>query len=108
MCIRDSHNYARLAGLDREKDPFLTEHLHRRPRPNHDSDGKKTGTAPAYAESLRPEILEKFKAVVSAMNKRMETQEEAEVREKSYASVAKSRAERWKAAVRKDFEQNAL
>ena len=105
------HNFARLAGLDREKKAYLTEHTARR-------NGHRTvvengrqvmkNDVPAFSDDLRPEILEKFKAVIQAMNRRMETQEEVDARVKSYVSMADSRADKWIKSVRQEFERNSM
>jgi hypothetical protein len=80
------HNYARLAGLDRLKDPYLTEHTGRTTGSRVVTESGRNRMVydqPAFAEGLRPEMLAKFKAVVQAMNKRMETVAEYTARKAS-------------------------
>ena len=77
------HYFARQAGLERNTAPFLTEHVGR-------MEGRVEGSKYVRAEKalddgLRPEIAERFKAIVEAMERRDETQEE--YRERMAASV---------------------
>jgi hypothetical protein len=81
------HYFARQAGFERLGDPFLTEHTSR----------------PA-GEGLRPEILAKFREIVTAMNKRPVTQEEAKQMQQAALDRARSTLKSWTDAVRRDFE----
>ena len=101
------HYFAKLAGLDRETESYLTEHAHlgaKIQRIEKNAEGKHVNTTrDRFGPELRPEILERFKAIVQAMEKRPMTAEEVAAQKASYLSMSKSRLESWVKSVRKDF-----
>ena len=85
------HYFARLGGMDRRVNPFLTEH---------------TGS-PAQGD-LRPEILDKFNAIVKAMNERQMTQAEYAEHLRKRIETLKTNVDSWTKAIRRDFESAAI
>jgi hypothetical protein len=85
------HYFARRGGLDRQSEPFLTEHV-----------GK-----PAQGE-LRPEVLAKFKAIVAAMNKRPLTPEEHAKQDADYTNRLKYNVDSWLKSIRRGFESATI
>lgn len=83
------HYFARQAGLERQTDPFLTEFTDRPTR---------------ITGEIRHEIVERFKAIVQAMNKRPLSQEEYEVRLKEGLEDSEKQLVKRIASVRHDFE----
>lgn len=84
------HYFARHADLGRNSDPFLTEYASRK-----------------LAGDIRPEIVEAFKTIVQAMNKRPTTQAETALRRQESIKKAKRNVDGWMASIRKDFERIA-
>ncbi|MBP9805540.1 MAG: PLxRFG domain-containing protein [Candidatus Accumulibacter sp.] len=81
------HYFARQASLTRAGAPFLTAHL-----------------KAAEGAELRPEILDKFKAIVQAMRKRPITQEEAAAKRQESIASAQRNLDGWlKSIVRGDL-----
>ncbi|WP_275272283.1 LPD1 domain-containing protein [Limnobacter sp. P1] len=104
------HYFARLAGLERDTEPFITEHANSNPmrRVSELVDGKyKVVEKPRFDEQLRPEILDKFKAVVDSINKRELTPAEMLVRRNDALARSKKNVDGWLNAIRKDLERAA-
>ena len=103
------HYFARLAGLDRQTEPFLTEHAGfsaMADRMVKDENGNWVHTKEnRFGSELRPEILAHFKAIVNAMEKRPMTNIEVAAQKTSYLSVSKASLDRWLAAVRTTINQ---
>lgn len=68
------HYFGVMAGLARDKDPFLSAHAALPDTKPKFEGPRKIGSESRFAEELRPEILTAFKAIESAMNKRGVTQ----------------------------------
>lgn len=101
------HYFARQADLTRETEPFLTEHAAMGATMNRMEmvDGKyKTVQKARFAETIRPEIVEAFKAIVQTMNKRAITEEEVAQRREESLARTKKNTDGWLKAVRRDFE----
>lgn len=99
------HYFATQAGLATAADPFLTSHasLGATRRMTVLEDGKYVNKEVPRFGGLRPEIADAFNAIVETMNKRLQTQEEAQA---AQAAVEKSNAkglDGWLKAIRRDF-----
>lgn len=99
------HYFAAQGGLSTATEPFMTEHASfgaTRAVTHREGNGFVTKDVPRFGE-LRPEIVLSFKRIVEAMNKRPETEEEAD----AALSVRQVKNQRnlgaWLKAIRKDF-----
>lgn len=100
------HHFARLAGLERESEPYLTAHTSRakrgRPVVENGRTVMKNDVEP-YAAELRPEVLEKFRTIVKAMNKRDLSAEEVAERKVLGLTQARKQVDSWLSSIRRDF-----
>ena len=100
------HWFAGLAGLTREKDPFLSDHVARgdkirRSEPNPDRPGlMRMVEYERFAPDLRPEMLSAFKALHEAMNRRPVTAEMAQLRSRAGDARAVEMLDKWISHVR--------
>lgn len=85
------HYFATLAGLAKSGEPFLSEHT----------------TDPRGNADIRPEILQAFKDVVDAMEKRPMTEAEMQAQEKMAEKGARDTMETWVQHFRKGIERVA-
>ncbi|MCM8598964.1 MAG: hypothetical protein NFW04_09950, partial [Candidatus Accumulibacter sp.] len=100
------HYFATLAGLDRQNRPYLTEAVG---QPRYQSamvDGRMKLQQVPLSADLRPEILEQFKAIVSAMSKRSQTPEEANAARQKQLEKYQRQTNNWLSAIRKDLENS--
>lgn len=97
------HYFGTLAGLEREKRPYLTEHASVTRREAVVVDGRTKLQEVQLKAELRPEILERFKAIVAAMSKRAETATEAKQRLETNAKRYADHVESWLRYIRKEF-----
>jgi hypothetical protein len=97
------HYFGTLAGLEREKRPYLTEHASATRREAVVIDGRTKLQEVALKPELRPEILDRFKAIVAAMTKRAETATEAKHRLETNAKRYADHVESWLRYLRKEF-----
>ena len=92
------HYFARLAGLERDEQPFLSEHVGKGPtvtRTARDEAGEwRTTTLPRFGENLRDAIRAAFDAVRLAMNTRPLTAEETRERDERAMTQAVDRLDR--------------
>ncbi|HJV75088.1 MAG TPA: LPD23 domain-containing protein [Noviherbaspirillum sp.] len=101
------HYFATQAGLATNSVPWLTEHAHREdtmPVFKMEAGRQVATKVPRFGE-LRPEIVSGFRTIVDAMNKRMETQEEAaSVQDRSHERSQKQ-VRSWLASIRRNFRE---
>jgi hypothetical protein len=83
------HYFARLAGLERKTDPFLTNNVKLSEK--------------SLSPELRPEILAVFKAVVQSMNVRQETEGENKLSRDIGIKRAEKNVNGWLNSIRGDF-----
>lgn len=101
------HYFARQADLTREQVPYLTEHAQYGATMKRTEmvDGRyQTVEKPRFAETIRPELVDAFKAIVQTMTKRAITEEEVTKRREESLARATKNTESWIKAVRRDFE----
>lgn len=104
------HYFATLAGLGRNKDPYLTEHVSTPRREVVTENGRQVMREAPLAEGLRPEVFDQFNAVVKAMTRTMSvapTNEEAQAAEKSRMDRAEKGVDSWLKSIRRNFESVA-
>ena len=98
------HYFATMAGLDRQKAPYLTEQAG---QVRHESvmvNGRRRMQEVATSTAdLRPEILNQFRSIVAAMSQRMETQDEANARLNDRSKQYLGYVEGWLKAIRREF-----
>jgi hypothetical protein len=97
------HYFGTLAGLEREKRPYLTEHASVTRREAVVVDGRTKLQEVALKPDLRSEILDRFKAIVATMTKRAETATEAKQRLEANAKRYADHVESWLRYIRKEF-----
>jgi len=108
------HYFATIAGLGRDKSPFLTEHSERG-----DIDGYVTkftgGRTPervrAFSDDLRPEVLDQFRSIVRAMTKtesKPPTEAELQAQHERILAKEEKRVESWLKAIERDFTANKV
>lgn len=97
------HYFARLAGIEREKTPFLTAHATGKRLEQYVDNGRAKLRETTFAPELRPEILDQFKAIVKTMTNRLETQAEADARAKARAETLNKNVQGWLKSLRHDF-----
>jgi hypothetical protein len=104
------HHFALQAGLEKDAEPFLSQHAHRGDKSNRMvfEDGRYVAKkdVPTFGDGIRPEIVRAFRDVYQAMNKRNETPEEAETRSQSNQALAARRLEQWTRAARRQIEDS--
>ncbi len=101
------HYFATLAGLGRKKEPYLTEHADVIQHEVVMENGRQISREVDYPETLRPEVLAQFKAIVQAMTKKMSVPPtEQEMKESNDRMIAREekRVQSWIRSVRHDFE----
>lgn len=81
------HYFATQAGIATSTAPYLSEH----------SESRRLG------EGIRPEIVSAFKSIVTAMNKRPQTEEELKARRKEVQERGIKQLGRWLDSLRNDF-----
>ena len=99
------HYFATQGAIAMSAAPFMTEHAGLGPTKSIYAvvDGRQTSTrVPRFGE-LRPEIAERFKAIVEAMNKRPQTAEEARDCAAAYGSKIEKNIRAWLKDIRRDF-----
>lgn len=86
------HYFARQAGLEASKEPFLTEHV---------------GGSRKFSDGIRPEMVDSFNTVVEKMNVKTITlsPNELETKRKDAIETAKKRVTGWLRAIRSDYER---
>jgi hypothetical protein len=95
------HYFATQAGLARNTEPFLTEHVG-----TVDAEGyiKRAGRKEkAFGDVLRPEIAGAFKTIVEAMNIKLESAEQVKARLMAARSKAGRNVDGWLKAIKRDF-----
>jgi hypothetical protein len=105
------HYFARLAKLERESVPYLSEHANQSAtmRRIEFVDGKHVNVErQRFGEDLRPEILAGFKAIVSTMNKRDLTEAEVLKQAESITNNARVQVGRWLSSIERDFMAPSL
>jgi hypothetical protein len=100
------HYFARQAGLTRNTDPFLTEYASKPVETDRVIDGRGVKVK-TFGENIRPEIVEAFKGIVQAMNKRMTTAAEAALKDSEALARSKKSVDGWLANIRSDFDRLA-
>lgn len=83
------HYFARLAGLERKPDPFLTSYVGLSEK--------------SLSPELRQEMLDGFKAIVKAMNTRPETEAERNLGRETGIKRAEKNVSGWLDSIRRDF-----
>lgn len=99
------HYFAVKAGLATSAEPFLTEHagLDLMKKSFKIIDDKRVLVEELRFPELRPEILNCFATIVEAMDKRMQTQSEADAQANARMVKAQIVVDKWLKAVRRDF-----
>jgi Large polyvalent protein associated domain 23/Large polyvalent protein-associated domain 1 len=99
------HYYATQGGLAVNALPFLTEHADMPLTKNTYAtvDGKPTAMEIQRFGELRPEIIGAFKGIVAAMDKRPESQEEADAVQVALLAKSKASVGGWLASIRREF-----
>lgn len=99
------HYFATQGAIAMAADPFMTEHAGQGLTKSVYAvvGGRQTSTrVPRFGE-LRPEIAERFKEIVDAMNKRPQTVEEAQAEAAAYGSKIEKNIRAWLKDIRRDF-----
>jgi len=99
------HYFGKQAGLEANKEPFLTEHVGMV-----DNEGytKRAGKkVKAFGEGIRPEIAGLFAGIVERMNHKslIITPEQLQAERQSMIDVSKGRIKGWLKSIRADFER---
>ena len=98
------HYFGTLGGLERNAIPYLTENIDRKRHEVQVVNGRSVVVELPFNETLRPEIVERIKAVVDTMTRRMETIEEAQASEVAALKRTEKNVVGWLAAIRREFE----
>lgn len=100
------HYFATQAGLATAEEPYLTEHAHLGlMKPVRQMvDGKVIASEVPRFSEVRPEIVSVFGAIVDAMDKRLNTADEAQTEREARLGKAKGSLENWLKAIRRDFD----
>lgn len=105
------HFLARLAGKERESEPFLTEHasaglLQKR---THKVGGKfVTVDTNRFGVGIRSEVIRALKDVVAAMNKRPMTAEELREEGSEFLKKCRKNVESWIGALARDYKGRGM
>lgn len=83
------HYFARLAGLERKTDPWLTSNVGLSEK--------------SLSAELRQEVLSGFKAIVKSMNSKPETEAERKIRHDASIKRAEKNVSGWLDSIRRDF-----
>lgn len=97
------HYFATLAGLERQKRPYLTEHAGVPRREPVMVDGRTALQEVPLNAALRPELVEHFKAIVAAMSKRVEAPAEAAERNGQQVARYTKQVDSWLTYMRREF-----
>lgn len=97
------HYFAEQAGFAKRDEPFLTEHTTSVVRKVVVENGRERMVVDTDAQRIRPEIVERFKAIVQAMNKKPETVEQFNARQERSKEIAKSNVSSWLKSIRRDY-----
>jgi hypothetical protein len=97
------HYFAEQAGFAKRDEPFLTEHTNSVVRKVVVENGRERMVVDTSAQRIRPEIVERFKAIVQAMNKKPETVEQFNARQERSKEIAKSNVSSWLKSIRRDY-----
>ncbi|MEN6464183.1 MAG: LPD1 domain-containing protein, partial [Syntrophaceae bacterium] len=94
------HHFARQAGLEGSKEPYLTENVGLV-----DSEGyrKHLGKKIKAFENIRPEIVAHFKNIVATMTKKQASQEQTAATAQATKDRAKRSVEGWLKSIRNSF-----
>lgn len=97
------HYFAVQAGFAMRAEPFLTEHTTSVNRKVIVENGRQKLVESSEDRQIRPEVVERFKAIVQAMNRKPETLEQFNARQDAAKADAKRRVEGWLNAIRRDY-----
>lgn len=103
------HHFATLAGLDKDPEPYLSEHASQpdqRDRMVFEDGRYVRKTLQTFGEGIRPEIVQAFRSIYQAMDKRSESAGEAGVRRKEAKARAEKSLDSWLKAARRAIEDS--
>ncbi len=105
------HYFATLAGLEKDAEPFLSEHAIKGDTTDRMvfEDGRyvsKKGI-PSFGDGIRPEIVRAFRSIYQAMEKRNESPGEAKARRAMASESAAKRLKQWLRVARSKIEDSA-
>lgn len=105
------HYFATLAGLEKDAEPFLSEHANKGDTTDRMvfEDGRyvsKKGI-PTFGDGIRPEIVRAFRSIYQAMEKRNESPGEAQARRTMAKESAAKRLKQWLRVARSKIEDSA-
>lgn len=104
------HHFALQASLDKDAEPFLSEHAHKGDKSDRMvfEGGRYVSKKdiPTFGEGIRPEIVQAFRAIRQAMEKRNETPGEAQMRRQSAQESAGRRLGQWLKVARSKIEES--
>lgn len=104
------HHFATLAALEKDKEPFLSEHANQpdtRDRMVFEGGKYVRKNLKTFGDGIRPEIVQAFRAIYQAMEKRNESPGEMATRRESAKAGALKRLDGWIKAARRQIEESA-
>jgi len=104
------HHFATLATLEKDKEPFLSEHANQpdtRDRMVFEGGKYVRKNLKTFGDGIRPEIVQAFRAIYQAMEKRNESPGEMATRRESAKAGALKRLDGWIKAARRQIEESA-
>jgi Large polyvalent protein associated domain 38/ddrB-like ParB superfamily domain/ADP-Ribosyltransferase in polyvalent proteins/Large polyvalent protein-associated domain 1 len=104
------HHFALQASLEKDAEPFLSEHAHKGDKSDRMvfEGGKYVSKKdiPTFGDGIRPEIVQAFRAIRQAMEKRNESPGEAQMRRQSAQESAGLRLGQWLKVARSKIEDS--
>lgn len=104
------HYFALQAGLEKDAEPFLSEHASKGDKSDRMvfEDGRYVAKkdVPTFGDGIRPEIVRAFRDIYQAMNKRNESPGEAAARRQHAQESAGRRLSQWLRAARLRIEES--
>ena len=97
------HYFATQAGFAKRDEPYLTEHTTSVNRKVVVENGRQRMVEAPEERQIRPELVERFKAIVQAMNKKPETLEQFTARQQAAKDRSKSNVESWLKGIKRDY-----
>ncbi len=104
------HHFATLAALEKDKEPFLSEHANQpdtRDRMVFEDGKYVRKNLKTFGDGIRPEIVQAFRAIYQAMEKRNEAPGEMVARRDAAKASALKRLDGWIKAARRQIEESA-
>ena len=96
------HYFASQAGLAKASEPFLTEHASMGATMQRFEGGTNV-TKQRFGDAIRPEIVARFKSIVTAMNKKQESADGVKLRMEQAKARAQKSVDGWLRSIKADY-----